>query len=76
MGDWVLAKWAGWTDKIMYLTKVEGKEIIETYNKINMSDTKHITATQIFPISSLPPDPPLYDVFIYYKDKSGWVKGL
>lgn len=74
MSDWVKQEWANWTDKIIYLEKVTGQQIIEEYNKMNLSGTKHIIATQIFPIQTLPPEPMLFNVFIYYKDKHGNVK--
>ena len=76
MSDWILAKWAGWTDKLMYLEKVTAEEIVDKYNEINMSDNKHINATNIFPIQTLPPEPMLFDIFIFYKEKYGHIKGL
>ena len=76
ISDFIKAEWAGWTDKIKYLTKVTGEDIEEEYNEMNTSGTKHISATVTHLLDSLPPDPPLYDCFIYYKNKTGWVKGL
>ena len=74
MSDWIKAEWAGWTDKIKYLTKVNGEEIVKEYNEMNTSGDKHITATVTHMLNCLPPEPPLYDVFIYYKHKYGNVK--
>lgn len=76
MSDYIKAEWAGWYDDILYLTKVTGKEIEEEYKKMNSSGVKHIIATVTHLLVSLPPDPPLYDCFIYYKDKYGNVKGI
>ena len=58
----------------MYIEKVSGDDIVKKYDEINNSPTKHTTATQIFPLRDLPPEPPLFNAFIYYKDKLGWVK--
>ena len=74
MGDWIKAEWQGWTDKIKYLTKVTGEDIEKEYNKMNLSGHEHITATVTHLLNCLPPDPPLYDVFLYYKDKHGHIK--
>ena len=67
-------EWDDWTDKILYYTKLTGEDIQNIYNDINLSGIKHITATQIFPIQTLPPEPMLFNVFIYYKDKYGNVQ--
>ena len=67
-------EWDNWTDKVLYFEKFTGEQIEEEYNKMNLSGHKHITATQMFPIQTLPPEPMLFNCFIYYKDKHGSVK--
>ena len=76
MSDYIRAEWYGWTDKILYHSKVTGEDIQKIYNDINLSGNKHITATNIFPIQILPPEPMLFDIFIFYKEKYGHIKGL
>ena len=74
MADWIKSEWSGWEDRILYLTKVTGDDIVKKYNEFNSSGNKHISATVTHLLTSLPPEPPIYDVFIYYKDKYGNVK--
>ena len=74
MAEWIRQQWADWVDKVLYMEKVTGQQIEEEYNKMNMSDNKHVSATQPIPIQTLPPDPMLFNCFLYYKDKHGNVK--
>ena len=76
MSDFVRAEWADWTDRVIYVEKHTGEEIVELYNQMNNSNDKHITATQVFPIQTLPPNPMLFNCLIYYKFKYGSVKGI
>ena len=76
MSDFIKAEWAGWSDKIKFIEKVTGDELENIYNEFNLSDNKHIIATNIFPLRDLPPVPPIFCCFIFYKYKYGNIKGL
>ena len=73
MSEWVKAEWSDWFDDIIYLEKETGEDIVKRYKEMNNTGIIHITATQVFPLRDLPPEPPLFNAFIYYKTK---IKGL
>ena len=74
MSDWILAKWSSWIDKIKYIDRITGEDLQDLYNKMNLSETTHITATNIFPLGDLISKPQMFTAFIFYKDKYGNIK--
>ena len=73
MSEWVKSEWADWYDEVLYLEKVTGEEFTKKYNELNRINGIHITASNIFPLRDLPPEPPLFNAFIFYKTK---IKGI
>ena len=69
-----------WHNRVLYLSKVRGEQIVEKQDQINESSEMRVKATQIFPlwrihaelgsVPNLNDDfEQLYDAFIYYDIK-------
>lgn len=67
-----------WSIRLLYKSKMTGKEVEAKYNELACGDNTDMTATQIFPVGVNPTkiEEKKWNVFFYYKDKNADVKGI
>ena len=64
-----------WPTRLIYKSKMTGKEIEKKYNELASADNTDMAATQIFD-AGVKDNKKVWNVFFYYKDKLADIKGI